>query len=128
MPSDREVQRFLREAQILCALQHPNIVRFHQFGRSNDQFYIVMDLVAGSDAMRLVEQHGPLGIGRAVRIVCQALDALQYAHDKGYVHRDVKPSNLLVSGARAGGSLPAGRFRPRAGVRCDAHEWPDAHG
>lgn len=98
VPSDREVQRFLREAQILCALQHPNIVRFHQFGRSNDQFYIVMDLVVGSDAMRLVEQDGPLGIGRAVRIICQALDALQYAHERGYVHRDVKPSNLLVSG------------------------------
>ena len=98
IPSDREVQRFLREAQILCALQHPNIVRFHQFGRSNDQFYIVMDLVAGGNAMQLVEQHGPLGIGRAVRIVCQALDALQYAHAQGYVHRDVKPSNLLVSG------------------------------
>ncbi len=98
LPSDREVQRFLREAQILCSLQHPNIVRFHQFGRSNDQFYIVMDFVAGSDAMRLVDQDGPLGIGRAVRIICQALDALQYAHGRGYVHRDVKPSNLLVSG------------------------------
>ncbi len=98
LPSDREVQRFLREAQILCALQHPNIVRFHQFGRCDEQFYIVMDLVVGSDAMRLVAQDGPLGIGRAVRIICQALDALQYAHDRGYVHRDVKPSNLLVSG------------------------------
>jgi len=98
VPSDDEVQRFLREAQILCTLRHPNIVPFHQLGRLEQLLYIVMDFVAGSDARQMVQRHGPLAIGRAVRIVCQALDALQHAHQKGYVHRDVKPANLLVSG------------------------------
>ena len=98
MPSDYEVRRFLREAQILCALRHPNIVAFHQFGRSNDLFYIVMDFVPGCDAARLVKRCGPMAIGRAVRIICQALEALQYAHEEGFVHRDVKPNNLLISG------------------------------
>ncbi len=97
-PSDQEVQRFLREAQILCALRHPNIVSFHQLGRLGQLLYIVMDFVAGSDAGQLVQRHGPLAIGRAVRIICQALEALHYAHQQRYVHRDVKPANLLVSG------------------------------
>ncbi len=98
VPSDQDVQRFLREAQILRALRHPNIVSFHQLGQLDQLFYIVMDFVAGSDARQLVQQHGPLAIDRAVRIVCQTLDALHYAHQKRYVHRDVKPANLLVSG------------------------------
>jgi serine/threonine-protein kinase len=97
-PSDQEVQRFLREAQILCALRHPNIVSFHQLGRLGQLFYIVMDFVPGSDARQMVQRHGPLTIDRAVRIVCQALEALHYAHQKRYVHRDVKPANLLLSG------------------------------
>ena len=59
-PSDQEVQRFLREAQILCALRHPNVVSFHQLGRLGQIFYIVMDFVAGSDTRQLVQRHGPL--------------------------------------------------------------------
>lgn len=94
---DRELQRFLREAQILCALKHPNIVTFHQMGRDGELFYIVMDYVRGMDARELLKQSGPLPISRAVQLICQVLDALEYAHKQGFVHRDVKPANMLLS-------------------------------
>ncbi len=92
----REVKRFLRECQILCTLRHPHIVAFHQMGRVEDLFYFVMDYVPGTDAGRLVGRGGPLPVARAVRLVCQVLEALDYAHHRGFVHRDVKPANLLV--------------------------------
>jgi serine/threonine-protein kinase len=95
--SEREVQRFLRECQILCTLRHPHIVAFHQMGRIGELFYFVMDYVPGTDAARLVERDGRLPLTRAVRLVCQILTALDYAHRRGFVHRDVKPANLLVS-------------------------------
>jgi serine/threonine-protein kinase len=94
---EREVQRFLREAQILCTLRHPNIVGFHQMGREGDLFYIVMDYVKGQDARKLLENQRRLPIARAVRLVCQVLEALQYAHRHRFVHRDVKPANMLVA-------------------------------
>jgi hypothetical protein len=96
---DREVRRFLREAQILCTLRHPHIVAFHQMGRAGDLLYIVMEYVPGTDAERLLARQGPLPIRRAVRLACQILDALDHAHRRGFVHRDVKPANLLVSGS-----------------------------
>jgi len=99
--SQREVQCFLREVQILCTLRHPQIVTFHQMGRAGDLFYFVMDYVPGTDAEKLLQQHGRLGTGRAVRLIRQVLDALEYAHRKGFVHRDVKPANMLLSGAEA---------------------------
>jgi serine/threonine-protein kinase len=94
---EREVQRFLREAQILCTLRHPNIVGFHQMGREGDLFYIVMDYVRGEDAKKLLEEQRRLPAARAVRLVCDVLEALQYAHGHRFVHRDVKPANMLVA-------------------------------
>jgi serine/threonine-protein kinase len=93
----RQLERFLREATILRELQHPHIVRFRDMGEHNGQPYFAMDYIAGTDAARLVKQHGPLPIPRAVHLVCQMLEALQYAHAKGFVHRDIKPANLLVT-------------------------------
>jgi serine/threonine-protein kinase len=98
----RDIQRFLREANILRQLQHPNIVTFHDMGRQGETLYFVMDYVPGTDAGSLLAQQGRLQVGRAVRLVCQALDALHYAHGQGFVHRDVKPANLLVSSGPRG--------------------------
>ena len=89
--------RFLREASILRQLDHPGIVRFREIGHADDLFYFVMDLVPGVDAEVLVRETGPLPVPRAVGMIVQALDALAYAHDLGFVHRDVKPRNLLVA-------------------------------
>ncbi len=97
-PTPVEMDRFLREAQILSELDHPNIVSFHELGESNGLLYFAMDYVAGTDAAHLLKQHrGPLPIARAVDLVCQLLRALDYAHAKGFVHLDVKPANMLVT-------------------------------
>jgi serine/threonine-protein kinase len=96
----RDVEKFLREARILCELDHPHIVAFREMGEADGQLYFAMDYVPGIDAARLLVKEGyPLSVPRAVRLVGQMLQALDYAHAKGFVHRDIKPSNLLVSTA-----------------------------
>src|SRR5438876_466466 len=66
-------------------------------GEASDQLYFAMEFVRGNDAHRLLKTHGPLPIRRAVQLVCQLLEALEYAHAKGFVHRDIKPANILVT-------------------------------
>lgn len=95
--SRRETNRFLREARILQQLRHPKIVSFHESGHAGDTLFFVMDYVEGTNAWQILKAGGPLPVGRAVGLVCQALDALAYAHGQGFVHRDVKPSNILVA-------------------------------
>jgi serine/threonine-protein kinase len=94
--SHHEMSQFLREARILEQLRHPKIVSFLASGEAGDSLFFVMDYVEGTNALQLLRHEGPLPIGRAVGLVCQALEALAYAHGQGFVHRDVKPSNLLV--------------------------------
>ena len=94
---DLEVQRLLREAEILRSLRHEKIVAFHEVGQCEDAIYFVMDYVPGTDAAELLRRHGRLPVGRAVRLICDALEGLDYAHQCGFVHRDVKPANLLVT-------------------------------
>jgi serine/threonine-protein kinase len=92
-----DVDRFLREADILRRLDHPRVVAFRDVGGSPDRLYFAMDYVPGIDAGRLVREQGPLAPGRAVGLVCQLLEGLAYAHGRGFVHRDVKPANMLVT-------------------------------
>jgi serine/threonine-protein kinase len=94
------VERFLREASILCNLAHPNVVAFHDLGFCAGDFFFVMELVPGVDLGRLVRKGGaPLTVERAMGLACQVLDALAYAHghSRQFVHRDVKPRNVLVA-------------------------------
>jgi serine/threonine-protein kinase len=90
------VERFLREADILRRLAHPTIVALRETGESSGQLYFAMDYVRGTDAARLLHEEGPLPVGRAVGLVCPLLEGLGYAHAHGFVHRDVKPANVLV--------------------------------
>ena len=93
------LRRFMREIQVAAALEHPNIVRFIESGTNNGSVYLVTEYVEGSDAARLADAHGGrLPFREAIDIVSQALDALAYAHSKGYIHRDIKESNILISG------------------------------
>jgi tRNA A-37 threonylcarbamoyl transferase component Bud32 len=93
--SDEYTERFLREARSLALLNHPNIVTIYDFGDANGLCYFVMEYIDGVDLRRMIEA-GTLTTPEALRIVPQICDALQFAHDAGVVHRDVKPANILI--------------------------------
>jgi eukaryotic-like serine/threonine-protein kinase len=92
----RNVERFLREAEILKQLDHPNIVRFRDMGTANDRLFFTMDYVPGSDAHRRFKERGVWSVSAAVRTTIEVLKGLAYAHESGFVHRDIKPSNILL--------------------------------
>ena len=98
--ADQAVRRFVREIEVAAALDHPNIVRYIESGTQNGAVYLVTEFVEGSDAARLADsQGGRLPYKQAIDVIMQALDALAYAHSKGYIHRDIKESNILLSGS-----------------------------
>jgi serine/threonine protein kinase len=97
--SRNTVARFLREASILRQLDHPNIVGYREMGQAGPVLYFAMEYAPGTDARRLVRQKGPLPVALAVGLVRQALAGLAYAHARGFIHRDVKPPNLLLTRA-----------------------------
>ncbi|MFM7149341.1 MAG: serine/threonine-protein kinase, partial [Gemmataceae bacterium] len=104
------LQRFLRETTVLRALDHPHIISMEDFGEADNLLYIAMAYVPGIDGEKLVEQEGPLGVSRVARLGCQLLEALEYAHARGFVHRDIKPGNLLVSTLSQGEHLRLADF------------------
>lgn len=91
------LERFFNEVRIIAALDHPNIVHAYNVDLENGQYYLVMEYVEGVDLEQLVRKEGPLPWRRAVGLVRQAAAALGYAHDKGVVHCDIKPANLMVT-------------------------------
>jgi hypothetical protein len=97
--SDQALRRFQREIDVAAALQHPHIVSFIEQGTHNGVIYLVTEFVEGADAARLADlRGGKLPYQEAVQILGQSLDALAFAHNKGYIHRDIKDQNILVSG------------------------------
>jgi serine/threonine protein kinase len=92
-----DLRRFAREAEVLRQLEHPHIVPFREIATGDGNLYFVMQYVESQNGEQLTAScGGTLPVVRAVRITCQLLSALAFAHTRGYVHRDVKPSNLLV--------------------------------
>lgn len=92
--------RFKREAQAIAQLEHPNIVRLYQYGDANGLLYMAMEYIEGKDLHQVLEEMRtdptswpPRARCRLVREICTALD---YAHSKGMIHRDVKPTNILI--------------------------------
>ncbi|HZU49021.1 MAG TPA: serine/threonine-protein kinase [Mycobacterium sp.] len=91
-------ERFHREADLAAELWHPNIVGIHDRGEFEGQLWISMDYVEGTDAAELLRNQYPSGMPspEAFEIVTAVADALDYAHSRGLLHRDVKPSNILL--------------------------------
>ena len=88
--------RFQLEAKAIASLSHPNIVQAYDIDNEGDVHYIVMEYVDGLDLQQLVKRDGALDFSTAADIIGQAARGLQHAHNKGVIHRDVKPANLLV--------------------------------
>ncbi len=98
LANNREaIRRFRREAQAAAQLSHPNTIIVYDADQVGDTHFIVMEYVEGIDLARLVKHFGRLPIQAAYEFIRQAALGLQHAHDKGLVHRDVKPSNLLIA-------------------------------
>jgi YVTN family beta-propeller protein len=105
-------ERFLRESRTAGTLDHPNVVPMYDAGEADGVLYIAMRFVDGVDLATLIERSGPLEPARTARIVAQVASALDAAHEAGLVHRDVKPSNVLlpVRGAGRGEHAYLGDF------------------
>src|SRR4051794_2345573 len=86
----------LSESRIAASIDHPNIVPIYDAGEAGDRLYIAMRLVEGSDLRRLLRAHAPLPPERALAIGGQVAAALDAAHARGLMHRDVKPANILL--------------------------------
>jgi serine/threonine protein kinase len=90
--------RFQREARAASKINHPNIIAIHDFGLTADTgvAYLVMDYIEGQTLGDAIKKDGQLGVVRAARIFLQVCDALQHAHKLGVIHRDMKPSNIML--------------------------------
>jgi len=97
--SEQSVKRFLREIEVASSLQHPNIVGYIEHGTHNGIIYLVTEYIAGMDASRLSKYRGgKLDYTEVVSIIEQTLAALDFAHNRGFVHRDIKEQNILIHG------------------------------
>ena len=94
--SKTAVSRFLNEAQSIAALNHPNIVQIHDYGRAKDGPFLIMEYVEGNSLLDKCRE-GALPLEEAVDLTCQLCDGLSKAHAANIVHRDIKPANVLLT-------------------------------
>ena len=90
------VERFRREAKAAANLSHPNIVSIYDWGQGERTYFIVMEYVDGRTLSAILREEGPLDAGRAAAIGADVAGALDFAHRRGVIHRDVKPGNVLI--------------------------------
>ena len=91
------VERFLREARSMAALNDPHIIQIYFIGQENEQPFFVMEFVDGESLSGLIKRQGRLAVGDALKILHQSAQGLSVAHDRGVIHRDIKPANLMIS-------------------------------
>jgi serine/threonine protein kinase len=90
-------ERFKREIRIAASVHHPHVVAIHYAGEHEGMLFLIMDFIYGTDLSELLRRHGALEPERAVELLSQMASALDAAHSRGLVHRDVKPANLLIT-------------------------------
>ncbi len=91
------LERFVREAEVMARLRHPNVVRCYGLGKQRGHYYLSMELIEGRSLGDWLAKLGRLSVGDAVHVILACARALQHLHQNGLVHRDVKPSNLLLT-------------------------------
>jgi serine/threonine protein kinase/DNA-binding response OmpR family regulator len=89
------LQRFQREIETLARLNHPGVIQAYDADFGPSGFFLVLELVEGNDLDGIVRKNGPLPVSEAIDAMIQSAKALQYVHDQGMVHRDIKPQNLM---------------------------------
>lgn len=94
--SERLLARFQREMEICRKLSHPNLAQTYAVGVHEGVYYIAMEYIKGKNLFQLVSDHGPLEVPRAARLFSEVALGLEYAHSQGIIHRDMKPSNIMV--------------------------------
>src|SRR5882762_1940557 len=88
--------RFVREAQAVARLNHPNIVQVYDFGEEGDIAYLVMEFIKGKELKTFFDASERFDLKEAVRVMCELCDALDFAHNAGIIHRDIKPANVML--------------------------------
>lgn len=92
------LNRFSREARAMAQLSHPNLVGVYDFSSDGDEAFLIMELITGGTLRELLAERGPMPPHAAVSVMRSVLTGLSVAHEKGMVHRDIKPDNVLIAG------------------------------
>ena len=93
----KRVNQFLREARAAAQIEHPNVVRIYEINQHDGWWYIAMEMLEGGNLREVIRAAGPLSTRRACAFIADAAAALAVAHDVGIIHRDIKPTNLMLS-------------------------------
>ena len=103
--SDVTIRRFQQEARVVCAINHPNIISVHDFGLLDEETpFLVMEVVNGDTLNERLKKTGPMALEEAIPAFVQVCFGLAYAHEQGIVHRDMKPSNIMLLSGQASGN------------------------
>jgi serine/threonine-protein kinase len=108
----RAVERFRREARAAAALNHPNAVTIFDFVEEWGQYFLVMEYINGPTLKQLIGQTRQLQAPQAIDIAAQVCDVLQVAHARGFIHRDIKPQNIMLAWGGGTPNVNSGRERP----------------
>ena len=98
LAAEDDAARFLHEGQLLASLTHPNLARIYDMDSAGGTPYLVMEFVEGESLAEIIEREAPLASGRGIALALQVCHGLGYMHERGVIHRDIKPQNLLLMG------------------------------